>query len=521
MSQQPTKEEVQKQCKNLQFEVELLRSAYFQLEETRKKLAKQRALYRSIVKASPVGMGIVDADRNLLEVNERFCEMLGYKEKELVGKNARFLYPSKAAYERVGKEKYGQIEEKGVGSVETKMKKKNGEVIDVSLSSAYIEPGDRSQGVVFTVLDISLRKQKIEELEQSKRRYETLLENTGAATCIVEEDQTISYVNKGFCEVSGYEKEEVEGKLKWTKFVMKRYLPMMLKYHMMRRVDPDSAPSVYEFKFVDKKGEVHDVLANLAMIEGTKQSVASLVDITEQKQAEEKEKELDVLKSRFITALTHVTRTPLNEIRWNLESLLSGQFGNMNPEHEVFVRRALDSEADVLRLIGNMSTALDIERGHLTIETVGTDLESLAKSIVESFRPKAQSNNIVIKYKGPNKELNLMDLDSEKVRRVIEIMLDNAIRYTSDGGTVWLEVTEENKRVVMRVVDQGIGIPKTEQSNIFKRFFRASNAQIMNQDGVGLGLYIAQSFIKAHKGKIGFESEEGKGSTFWFSFPIK
>mgnify|MGYP003884157607 CR=1 FL=1 len=133
----------------------------------------RQAKIDSIFRAAPVGIGMV-VNRVLAEVNDRICEMTGYSREDLVGKSARILYPTQEDYEFVGRVKYGQIAEKGIGAVETRMRRKDGTVFDVLLSSAPIDPSDLSQGVTFTMLDITERKRAEEErraLEDHKREF--------------------------------------------------------------------------------------------------------------------------------------------------------------------------------------------------------------------------------------------------------------------------------------------------------------------------------------------------------------
>ncbi len=121
-------------------------------------------------------------------------------------------------------------------------------------------------------------------LEESEAKYRTIFENTGAATVIIDEDTTISLANTEYARLSGYAREEVEGKLSWTDFVHPDDLAMMQKYHRLRRVDAPSAPSDYEFRYINRTGGIRQVHVLLKMIPGTAKSVASLLDITEQKQ---------------------------------------------------------------------------------------------------------------------------------------------------------------------------------------------------------------------------------------------
>ena len=140
---------------------------------------------------------------------------------------------------------------------------------------------------VGTSIDITDRKRAEEELKTSELMYRTIFETTPGATMIVEEDTTISMVNREFVKQTGYEAGEIEGKKSWTEFILEEDLERVMGYHRLRRLDPDAAPRNYEFRYTDRKGRIRDVCATVAMMPGTKKTVLSLLDITDRKRNEE------------------------------------------------------------------------------------------------------------------------------------------------------------------------------------------------------------------------------------------
>ena len=145
--------------------------------------------------------------------------------------------------------------------------------------------------VIVHAEDIMEKKEGLERLKKSEKKYRTIFENTGTAIIIIEEDTIISLVNRQFEELSGYSREETEWKKKWTDFVIEEDLERMIKLHYSRRKNSESTQKKYEFRYVNKKGNIRDILIVLNMIPGTKRSVASLLDITERKKIEQKLKE--------------------------------------------------------------------------------------------------------------------------------------------------------------------------------------------------------------------------------------
>ena len=154
---------------------------------------------------------------------------------------------------------------------------------------------------VGTLTDITDMKPVEEELKKSESMYRTIFETTPAATMIIEEDTTISMVNREFATQTGYDAREIEGKKSWTEFILKEDLDRVMGYHRLRRLDPEAAPRNYEFRYTDRKGRIRDVYATVAMMPGTKKTVLSLLDITDRKRNEESLRTM----SEELTSKTH------------------------------------------------------------------------------------------------------------------------------------------------------------------------------------------------------------------------
>jgi len=171
---------------------------------------KNEASLRSLLHALPVGIGVV-CDRVVMEVNERLCDILGYSPEEILGKSARMFYPTDEDFEYVGIIKYKQIHEKGIGTIETRLQRKDGSMIDVLLSSAPINPKDLSIGVTFTVLDITLLKQSENKLQESEKKYRHLVESTPDWVWTCDKEGRHTFSNKAIKKLLGYEVQEIIG----------------------------------------------------------------------------------------------------------------------------------------------------------------------------------------------------------------------------------------------------------------------------------------------------------------------
>ena len=180
-----------------------------------KALRESEARMKSIFGAAPIGIGLI-SDRVFLDVNERFCEIVGYGRGDLIGENARIVYPSDEEYERVGRDKYRQVAKSGAGAVETRFQRRDGALVDILLSSAAIDPSDLSAGVTFTALDITERKDNERALRESEERYRSLindvLDSSAVGIFILDADFKVVWINRSMERYFGLERGSAVGR---------------------------------------------------------------------------------------------------------------------------------------------------------------------------------------------------------------------------------------------------------------------------------------------------------------------
>lgn len=237
--------------------------------------------------------------------------------------------------------------------------------------------------------------------------------------------------------------------------------------------------------------------------------------------ANEKLQEFDEIKSNFISVVAHQLRTPLSGIKWTLNMLLSGDLGALNNDQKTFLMKSYESNNRMITLVNDMLNTDRIQSGKMHFGFRFVNVIDLLDNVLFEVSSEAIKRNISIEFKRKFENLPQAYIDPETMRAVFQNLLENSIKYTMKGGKIELDVEPDKDNLLISVSDNGIGIPQAEQKKVFDRFFRARNAVKLETDGSGLGLYIAKSIVEKNGGKIWFESEENKGTTFHFTVPVK
>lgn len=240
-----------------------------------------------------------------------------------------------------------------------------------------------------------------------------------------------------------------------------------------------------------------------------------------QKQEENHIVELNTVRSKFINIISHQLGTPLTAVNWNLEMLLNGDFGKLDEVQLKFLQATHTASIEITRRINYLLTAIDIEERRVIYEAEETILPNICAGVVQDMAKRAELKNLAFAYTPPKNDMPTLYADGKKVRMVFSALIENAIVYTKNGGNITMTLQSDDDVARFEITDTGVGVPQPEQHHIFDRFFRASNAAIMQPDAFGLGLFIAKNFAEQLGGTIRFASKEGEGSTFILEIPLK
>jgi signal transduction histidine kinase len=235
--------------------------------------------------------------------------------------------------------------------------------------------------------------------------------------------------------------------------------------------------------------------------------------------ANEHLKELDQLKNEFLSMATHQLNTPLTVVDGYL-TLINDGVVSEPAERKDYLDKTLGRVRAMKRMVSDFLNISRIETGKFIIDVKPTDINKMVSEEVNGLGPSAKEKEVFLHFIPPKHPVPMVEIDEQKTRQAVMNLIDNAIYYTPKGEVkVYLDTDKEF--VAFKVVDNGIGVPEKQKDKLFQKFYRADNAKLERPNGNGVGLFLVKRVAEDQGGKIIFESEQGKGSTFGFTLPIK
>lgn len=237
--------------------------------------------------------------------------------------------------------------------------------------------------------------------------------------------------------------------------------------------------------------------------------------------ANEKLKALDQARAEFISIASHQLRTPPATVKWYLSAIIAGDYGPLDPKVKETLERAERTNNLLISLIEDILNVSRIERGKMEFLFEATDLDPMAAVTFEQLEPLAIQKKQKLTYEPPASPLPPLMVDKEKLRQVMNNLIDNAIKYTQQGGKIKVSLRKAGGNIIFKVTDNGQGIEPADIAPLFEKYTRGRESYKHNA-GLGLGLYVAKVIIEQHNGTIWAESKgPNKGSSFIFSLPVK
>lgn len=233
-----------------------------------------------------------------------------------------------------------------------------------------------------------------------------------------------------------------------------------------------------------------------------------------------KERELEKTKINFVSVASHQLRTPLSAIRWTLESLLEKETGPLQKKQKEHLDNIYKSTRRLIELVDILLFSSRIEEGRFSTQPTLTNLVKTTEEVLSELSALIKAKNFDAAITGNVGAIPEIILGAEMFKQVVLNLISNSIHYTPDNGKITINFELQPEAVQVSVSDTGIGIPKEVWRRIFEKFFRAEKAIAMSPEGTGMGLNLAKTLVTMWGGKIWFESEEGKGTTFFFTVPL-
>jgi len=478
---------------------------------------KKEQELRSIFRAAPTGIGMV-CDRIIQKVNTRFCEMTGYSKNELIGQNARIVYPTDEEFEYVGREKYRQISEKGTGTIETKFQCKNGKIIDVLMSSTPIDLNDLLKGVTFTALDISYLKKKELELSESEKKYRSMMEAMEEATYICSSKYLVEYMNPAMIKRTGRDAlgepchkviHGLDKKCPWC--VFEKVI--------------NGEPVSHEIISPKDDRTYHISNSPLFHTDGSASTLTILRDITDFKKMENQLQQSQKMES--LGTLAGGIAHDFNNILFSVFGYLEMAMEDVPEDSPVRdnleeVLNGAQRARDLVQQILTFSRQSDHELKPLKTQIVVREALKLLRSSIPSTIEINQ--NI-------DRGCGLVMADPTNIHQIVMNLCTNAFHAMEESGGKLSITLKEVKltiedlkdpamapgpHICLMVADNGQGMKQNIIDRIFDPYFTTKGTG----KGTGLGLAVIHGIVKDYGGHISVYSEPGKGSEFKIYLPV-
>lgn len=350
-------------------------------------------------------------------------------------------------------------------------------------------------------------------LEKSEKRYKGIVESQQDMVIRLDSNFRFLYVNKIYSQLMHLESDKLIGE---------NFLHNLTK--------EEAAEFEKEFKHLKRKPyrayiEQKVVIRRLIHWIGWEffaitDKNGKIIEIQGEGRDITKLKEIDQLKSEFVSLASHQLRTPLSSIKWFAELLNGNNMGQLNADQKDCLKQIIESNDRMIKLVNDLLNISHIESANkFNIKKAPTNLVKIIRSIIKEQTPLAKAKGLNIIFENNFPENQLVNLDGEKIGEVIQNLLTNAIKYSYNGNEIIINLQKKRANLQLSVKNTGAGIDINQRGHIFEKFFRTESARLINTQGSGLGLYIAKAIVERHNGKIWFTSNK-KTTTFIFHVPL-
>lgn len=354
------------------------------------------------------------------------------------------------------------------------------------------------------------------ESAQENALVEALFASIGDGAIATDEFGKVMRINAAALKILGYEESEIVGEWfpRMVLSVDEKGEPIELIDRAITRAFLTGEATTEKSYYQQKNGQRVPVSVNASPIILNGKPMGAIIifrDIT-------LEYEIDRMKSDFISLASHQLRTPLSSINMYSQMLYAGYMGEISEKQRVSIRTIIESAERMSQLINTLLNITRIENGTIVVSHKRVDMNDLSEEVVEELRIEAENKDLDFVFH-PATSSPLVRTDRLIMKEILTNLVANAIKYTPRSGSVSVSIRTHEQKVEFSVKDNGVGIPSYSKENIFSKFFRAPNVMRGETTGTGLGLYLVKGMADRLGAEVWFESELGKGSTFYLTVP--
>ncbi|MDH3353417.1 MAG: cell wall metabolism sensor histidine kinase WalK, partial [Nanoarchaeota archaeon] len=376
---------------------------------------------------------------------------------------------------------------------------------------------ETQQRAILNILeDVEKEKKVSENLATDLEKFRLAVESSGDLMVITDPDGIILYANDATERITKFKIKDVLGKKAGTSSLWGGNMSEKYYKKLWKVIKEKKKPFIGELKNKRKDGEEYDVDVQISPILNKEGGVEFFVsverDIT-------KAKDVDRMKTEFVSLASHQLRTPLSAINWYTEMLLTGDAGELNKIQAQYLKEVYNGNQRMVRLVESLLNVSRMELGTFVVEPEDLNLKEIIESALHELESKINEKKLIIKLVY-DKKIPLIKADPKLLHIIFQNLLSNAVKYTPEKGKVKCTLKKDKKNILIEISDTGYGIPKNQEDKIFSKLFRADNVRVKNVEGNGLGLYLVKAIVEEAKGKIWFKSKENKGTTFFVVMPL-
>jgi len=516
------------------------------IEKSGKKIEEEGDELRAIISSMGEGLLVLDRKLNIVLMNRTAEKSLGVSLEDVAGQHVKKILTVFKGDTELPLSQYpanrmlrsGEAVSIGIKD-DYYYKTVSGKMLPVEIVTAPLLKGGIS-GAIVVFKDITDMKLADEEREyakvnlesalktvyierdlvrEQKNKLEAILNSIGDAVFAVDKGKKVIIFNSAAEKITGFKCKDVKNHL-YSDYI--KFIDEITKNEKNEFINAalggEKIISGDHMVLVAKDKNLVSIDQTVAPIKNSSGEIIGCIVVFRDVTAK---REVERMRSDFISIASHQLRTPLSGMKWFLEILLNGDVGKLNSKQFGIIEETYADNQDMIDLVNKMLDMSRIESNRIAVSFERANLADTVKKIIEEARPALKQKGQKLYFTGLKNSALEINADKVLIKNILSNLINNASRYTAVGGEIKVKISQKGKNLLLfSVKDNGIGIPKKEQYRIFKKFFRAANAVEFEAKGTGLGLYIVKSILDIMGGKIWFKSEQNKGTEFLFTLPV-